>query len=311
MTKRRGFTLIELLVVIAIIALLMSILMPALRKVREQSRMVKCLANQKQWNLEAAMFTESNNGKFWSTDPGTPGYWFPRYMDDRIKDWKSNGTWLCPSATKPVELGNGVMTPSLNIYSAWGIFTGDRLGPNGICGSYGINGILPDPPRSYAGHDLLWRRGRLGRVQDDRRQGGRKHPLVDRSPAVRFVALADGTPGRERIRRLGRQRDRPVLHQPPPGARDRRVSGLVVRKIGLKEIHAAVAPEFQQRGPWTAAASGRRLAGLDTTVHGLLTSDRNSAIAKLRRLRLTLPPQVPVRGEGVSPLPREVAPCFP
>jgi prepilin-type N-terminal cleavage/methylation domain-containing protein len=67
MMKRRGFTLIELLVVIAIIALLLSILMPALRKVREQSRMVRCLGNQKQWNLEAAMFTESNNGKFWSS----------------------------------------------------------------------------------------------------------------------------------------------------------------------------------------------------------------------------------------------------
>jgi prepilin-type N-terminal cleavage/methylation domain-containing protein len=44
---RKGFTLIELLVVIAIIALLMSILMPALRKVREQGKRAVCSSHMK------------------------------------------------------------------------------------------------------------------------------------------------------------------------------------------------------------------------------------------------------------------------
>jgi len=156
MDKRRGFTLIELLVVIAIIALLMSILMPAMRKVKQQANMINCLANQRQWNLTAAMFTEANDAKFWKSADNTPGYWFPRYMDDKIKDWKTNETWFCPSATKPIIDEFGAQAPTLNIYNAWGIFTGANLGPNGISGSYGINGycLIPqgsNPAKNYEG----------------------------------------------------------------------------------------------------------------------------------------------------------------
>lgn len=148
MSKKRGFTLIELLVVIAIIAVLMAILMPALRRVKEQGRMVSCLATLKQWNIIAAMYTEANDGKFWDSEPGQPAYWFPRYMDDDIKDWKTNKLWFCPSAQAPIIDENGVQAPTLNIFNAWGIFTGTGLGRNGIAGSYGINGYCLIP------HDL-------------------------------------------------------------------------------------------------------------------------------------------------------------
>jgi len=66
MGKQRAFTLIELLVVIAIIALLMSILMPALQRVRRQVRGVGCKSNLHQWGLIFAMYTQDNNGYFYN-----------------------------------------------------------------------------------------------------------------------------------------------------------------------------------------------------------------------------------------------------
>ena len=64
MRNRAGFTLIELLVVIAIIALLLAILMPAMARVRKQSRAVVCMANLKQWGLIFTMYIDDNNGQF-------------------------------------------------------------------------------------------------------------------------------------------------------------------------------------------------------------------------------------------------------
>jgi prepilin-type N-terminal cleavage/methylation domain-containing protein/prepilin-type processing-associated H-X9-DG protein len=58
MNSRRAFTLIELLVVIAIIALLMGILIPALRKAREQGKDVICRSNLRQVGLGANLYAE-------------------------------------------------------------------------------------------------------------------------------------------------------------------------------------------------------------------------------------------------------------
>ncbi len=62
MSSRKGFTLIELLVVISIIALLISILLPALRKARETAQNVKCLSNVR--SVATAMLSyESDEGR--------------------------------------------------------------------------------------------------------------------------------------------------------------------------------------------------------------------------------------------------------
>jgi len=107
-TGIRGFTLIELLVVIAIIALLLAIVLPALRTAKLIARQVVCSAQMKQWALGVHLYANDNDETlppYCNTNNGTGGP-----VD--LETW-----WFNRLATYVAEYGDG-----FDYETKWGLF---------------------------------------------------------------------------------------------------------------------------------------------------------------------------------------------
>jgi prepilin-type N-terminal cleavage/methylation domain-containing protein len=80
MQNKKGFTLIELLVVIAIIALLLSILTPALNQVKERAKRILCSNRLKQWGIAIHTYNTANSDKMMKIVKRWGYGYFPCYI---------------------------------------------------------------------------------------------------------------------------------------------------------------------------------------------------------------------------------------
>ena len=141
-----GFTLVELLVVIGIIAVLISILLPALGRARAQANSVACLSNMRQLGTSLIFFENEHNGyvpKAFFNEEASPGgpkwqwanplYGWEHVLLDYMKG--SQKTFRCPADDTSILRYNSAYWDDPALASVWD----QPLTADNVAGSYRLN----------------------------------------------------------------------------------------------------------------------------------------------------------------------------
>ncbi len=149
--KRQAFTLVELLVVIAIIALLMAILMPALRAARDQAYSIVCTSNMKSLASAWYLYQEDCDGKLVGGHVGGK-------IGGRLIDWvdKPNGSIGEPLEDKKEGIRRGLLWPyvkQIDVYRCPADLRKIKP-PHWAFRSYSISGNMAGQERDRTERDL-------------------------------------------------------------------------------------------------------------------------------------------------------------
>lgn len=155
MARQRRVTLVELLVVAGLVAIVVHTVLHMETRTRDHrrysmARIALCMANLKQWSLIFSMYTEDNDGHFFSGQGANSGRW---WIDPLRQYYKDTAFWLCPAARKPYA------EPGHSVVGAWK--TADDVGSCGLDGWVCNPQEGETPPLGLLSAEYCWRNTRF------------------------------------------------------------------------------------------------------------------------------------------------------